>query len=178
MSLPSLTVRTVRPDDVAAITAIYRPAVLYGTASFELDPPDESEMRRRLEAILQAGHAYLVACSGDKVIAYAYYAAYRPRPAYRFTVENSIYVAPEAQGQGVGRLLLGELIRRAEAASLRQMVAVIGDSGQKASISLHKSLGFQDCGIVRSVGFKHGRWHDQVIMQRPLGPGDAEAPAL
>lgn len=178
MTLALLTVRTAHPQDVGAIAAIYRPAVLFGTASFELEPPDESEMRRRMETILQAGHAYVVASSGDKVLGYAYYAAYRPRPAYRYTVENSIYVAPEAQGQGVGKLLLGELIRRAEAASLRQMVAVIGDSAQKASITLHQSLGFRHCGVVKSVGFKHGRWLDQVIMQRPLGPGDGEAPAL
>ena len=169
-------VREAAADDVAAITAIYRPAVIHGTASFELDPPDVQEMARRMEVIVQSGNCYLVALSGGEIVGYAYFGPYRPRPAYRWTVENAVYIAPGQQRRGVGRILMADLIRRAEGSGLRQMVAVIGDSANHPSIGLHASMGFQHCGIVKSVGHKHGRWLDQVIMQRSLGMGDEEAP--
>lgn len=171
-----ITVRPATPADIPAITAIYRPAVLTGTASFEVDPPDEAEMTRRYRALVDAGFPYLVAEFNGRVAGYAYAGAYRPRPAYRYTVENSIYIAPAAHRQGIGRALLPELIRLCTAKGFRQMIAVIGDSGHKASIGLHAAHGFTHIGIVRSVGFKHGQWLDQVLMQLPLGPGDSRLP--
>lgn len=178
MKQPELIcVRDVTDSDIPQITTIYRSAVLHGTASFELEAPDETEMQRRMEVIINAGNAYLVACAGERVVGYAYYAAYRPRPAYRLTIENSVYISPDAQGQGLGKLLLTQLIQRAETSGYRQMVAVIGDSANEASIGLHMSLGFRLCGTVTSVGFKHGRWLDQVIMQRSIGPGDSSVPS-
>ena len=170
-------VRPSRASDIPAIHAIYTPAVLEGTASFELDPPDEAEMARRREAILADGFPYLVAEQEGRVVAYAYAGKYRPRPAYRFAVENSIYVAPECQGKGVGKALLARLITECEALGMRQMVAVIGDSLSLGSISLHAALGFTPCGTVKNVGFKHGRWLDQVIYQRALGDGAETPPA-
>jgi L-amino acid N-acyltransferase YncA len=169
-----LSIRPATIADLPAITAIYRPAVLNGTASFELEPPDEPEMARRMLAILASGFPYLVAeQQGDgEILGYGYLGAYRPRAAYRWSVENSIYVAPSAQRTGAGRLLLQALIEAATTAGYRQMIAVIGDSQSAGSIGLHTALGFAHAGTVRSVGFKHGRWLDQVIMQRPLGPGD------
>lgn len=169
----------IRPavlPDVPAITAIYRPAVLTGTASFELDAPEEQEMRRRYETVVSAGFPYLVAERDGNVVGYAYANAYRPRPAYRFTVEDSIYVAPEAQRSGAGRLLLEELIRISTATGYRQMIAIIGDSAQHASIGLHRRAGFHFAGTIHSVGYKHGRWLDGVIMQRALGQGDGAPP--
>jgi phosphinothricin acetyltransferase len=162
--------------DVAEITAIYRPAVVYGTASFEIEPPDRAEMQKRFEAITGAGFPYVVAELEGKVVGYAYANAYRPRPAYQWSVEDSIYVAPEAHGKGVGRALLVYLLETCTAAGFRQMLAVIGDSAQSASIGLHRSLGFTFCGTIHSVGFKHGRWLDSVIMQRALGDGDLAPP--
>jgi len=174
----TVAVRPAVHADVPGIAAVYRPAVLNGTASFELEPPDEAEMARRMQVILDGGYPYLVAepAGGGAILGYAYAGAYRPRPAYRHSVENSIYVSPDAHRMGVGRALLGELIRRCEAAGFRQMIAVIGDSGQHASIGLHRSMGFRFSGIVHSVGYKHDRWLDQVLMQRNLGPGDTTAP--
>jgi phosphinothricin acetyltransferase len=174
--MPIVTIHPPTPADIPAITAIYRPAVLEGTASFELEPPDEAEMRRRLEAIVGAGFPYIVAKADERVLGYAYANAYRSRPAYRFSVEDSIYVASFAQRLGIGRHLLDELIALATAKGFRQMIAVIGDSGQAASIGLHQAAGFTFCGTIRSVGFKHGRWLDSVLMQRALGPGDTTAP--
>lgn len=171
-----VVVRPAREGDTDSITAIYRPAVLNGTASFELEPPDSSEMLRRMRAVTDGGYPYLVAEVEGQVVGYAYAGAYRPRPAYRNSVENSIYVAPEAQRLGVGRALLAALIDRATEMGFRQMIAVIGDSGQSASIGLHRSFGFTFSGTVHSVGYKHGRWLDTVIMQRALGPGDTTAP--
>jgi phosphinothricin acetyltransferase len=172
-----LSVRAAVETDVPAITRIYRSAVVDGTASFELEPPDEAEMLRRYRAVTEAGFPYLV-CEEQSgaVRGYAYLGQYRPRPAYRFTVENSIYVAPEAHRSGIGRKLLEALIARATDMGYRQMIAVIGDSGQRASIGLHRALGFTFCGTVHSVGWKHGRWLDQVLMQRPLGDGDSTPP--
>jgi phosphinothricin acetyltransferase len=162
----------VRPSieaDISAITAIYAHAVGHGTASFEVEPPDEAEMARRRQAVLAGGYPYLVAEIDGTLAGYAYAGAYRPRPAYRFTVEDSIYVAPDRQGSGVGRALLVALIEACEALGFRQMVAVIGDSASQGSIRLHESLGFRPVGVLEAIGFKHGRWLDVVLMQRALG---------
>jgi L-amino acid N-acyltransferase YncA len=170
------TLRPATEADVPAITAIYRPAVLTGTASFELEPPDEAEMLRRFETITGAGYPYLVATLNERVIGYAYASTYRTRPAYRFTVEDSVYIAPEAQGKGVGRQLLEALIEASTAKGYRLMVAVIGDSRNHASITLHRNVGFTFCGTIHSIGYKLGRWLDTVIMELPLGEGDASPP--
>ena len=175
MTKPHL--RAARVADVPAICAIYGPAVTAGTASFELEPPDEAEMLRRFKAITEAGYPYFVAELDGQVLGYAYASAYRPRPAYRFTVEDSVYVGPNAQGEGVGRLLLGGLIDACVQEGFRLMVAVIGDSAQYRSIALHRRLGFTFCGTIHSVGYKHDRWLDSVLMQLPLGAGDKTPPA-
>jgi L-amino acid N-acyltransferase YncA len=177
MYMPQVAIRPATLADIPAITAIYQPAVLTGTASFEIEPPDEAEMARRYRAIVEAGFPYLAATVSDLVVGYAYISAYRPRPAYRYSVENSVYVSPQAHRQGVGAALLDALIVRATAAGFRQMIAVIGDSAQAGSIGLHTRSGFVHCGIIRSVGYKHGRWLDGVIMQRALGEGDTTPPA-
>ena len=174
MTTPIL--RAATAADIAAITAIYRPAVLTGTASFELEPPDEAEMLRRFTPVAGAGYPYFVAVLDGCVVGYAYAGAYRNRPAYRFTVEDSVYVAPEAHGRGIGTLLLKALIDASIAQGYRLMVAVIGDSRNQASIALHRSAGFTFCGTIHSVGYKLGRWLDSVIMQLPLGEGDTSAP--
>ncbi|WP_018183041.1 GNAT family N-acetyltransferase [Kaistia granuli] len=172
-----LRIRPATREDIAAITAIYQHAVRHGTASFELDPPPEAEMERRFEALVTGGHPYLVAARGDRVLGYAYAGPYRPRAAYRSTVEDSIYLAPEAQGQGIGGRLLSELIEAATTAGFRQMIGVIGDSGNAASIRLHEALGFHRVGVFEKVGWKHGRWLDCVLMQRALGAGSDAPPA-
>jgi len=171
-----IEIRPVSLDDLAAITAIYAHSVVHGTASFELDPPDLDEMRRRHDALLAGGHPYLVATRGNELLGYAYAGPYRPRPAYRATVEDSIYLSPSAQGRGIGRRLLAELIEAATRAGFRQMVGVIGDSGHQASIRLHEALGFRVVGVFENVGWKHGRWLDSVLMQRPLGAGSDTPP--
>ena len=159
-----------------AITAIYHDAVLYGSASWELEPPDEAEMARRMADILARDYPYRVAMVGDEVAGYAYASAYRPRPGYRFTVEDSVYVAPAWQGLGIGRRLLAALIDVTTQQGYRQMVAVIGDSANRASIALHVALSFTHAGTLHSIGFKHGRWLDGVLMQRALGAGDTTLP--
>jgi L-amino acid N-acyltransferase YncA len=169
-------VRAATAADIAAIAAIYRPAVLTGTATFELEPPNDAEMLARFTAITAAGYPYLVAEMDGRVVGYAYVSAYRTRPAYRFTVENSVYVAAEAQGKGVGGLLMKALIEASVAKGYRLMVAVIGDSRNHASITLHRSAGFTFCGTIHSVGYKLGRWLDSVIMELPLGEGDRAPP--
>jgi phosphinothricin acetyltransferase len=174
--MADLVVRDATPADLPSITAIYAVAVHDGLASWEYDPPDETEIRRRYEAIRGAGYPYLVAERDGRVAGYSYASAYRPRPGYRFTVENSVYVAADARRGGVARALLVELIDRCAAAGFRQMVAVIGDSGNAASIGLHRSLGFTFSGIIHAIGWKHGRWLDGVYMQRALGPGDTTPP--
>jgi L-amino acid N-acyltransferase YncA len=171
-------IRPVAPEDLVAITAIYAHAVRHSTASFELDPPSEDEMRRRHAMLKAGGHPYLVATEGERLIGYAYAGPYRPRAAYRSTSEDSIYLAPEAQGRGVGRLLLTALIEAATDAGFRQMVAVIGDSRHEASIRLHAALGFRPVGVLENVGWKHGRWLDCVMMQRSLGEGSDTPPSL
>jgi phosphinothricin acetyltransferase len=133
-------------------------------------------MTRRMRAIVDAGYPYIVAEKDGQVLGYAYAGAYRPRPAYRNSVENSVYVSPAAHRLGVGRALLAELVAIAERLGFRQMIAVIGDSGNAGSIGLHRALGFTFCGTIHSVGYKHGRWLDSVIMQRALGPGDTTPP--
>lgn len=168
-------VRFAAPPDIAAIAAIYGEAVANGTASFELAVPDEAEMTRRFEAIVSGGFPYLVAEHGGAVVGYAYAGPYRPRPAYRFTVEDSIYIDPAAQRLGIGRALLARLVAESEARGFRQMLAVIGNSANAGSIRLHAALGFRMVGNFENVGWKHGRWLDSVLMQRALGEG-AEAP--
>lgn len=170
----------IRPSseaDLPAIQAIYAHAVLHGTGTFETEVPDEVEMGRRRAEVLSRSLPYLVAEQDGVVLGYAYANYFRPRLAYRFCVEDSIYLAPEAQGRGVGRLLLAELIARCEATGSRQMLAVIGDAQNQGSIGLHRALGFQDAGILKSSGWKFGRWLDVVLMQRQLGLGDSEAAA-
>lgn len=170
------TVRDATTSDIATITAIYRPAVLTGTASFELEPPSEAEMLRRFQAIKSEGYPYFVAELDGRIAGYAYANAYRTRPGYRFTIEDSIYIAPEAQGKGVGRVLLKALIEAATAKGFRLMVAVIGDSRNFGSIALHRSAGFRFCGTLHSIGYKFGRWLDSVHMELPLGESDTSAP--
>ena len=171
-----LTIRPAGPHDIPAITRIYAHSVRHGTASFELEPPDEAEMARRQGALLEGGFPYLVADAGDGIVGFAYAGPYRPRPAYRWSVEDSVYVDPHAHRRGLGRALLARLIAEAEERGFRQMIAVIGDSQHIPSIALHRALGFSLVGTLGSVGFKHGRWLDTVLMQRPLGRGDGAAP--
>ena len=173
----AFTIRPAAGDDIPAITAIYAEAVRLGTASFELDPPDEAEMARRFGVVAAFGGPYLVAAGADGgVLGYAYAGAYRTRPAYRFTVEDSIYLAQGARGRGIGRALLGRLIEECTSRGFRQMVAVIGDEANAASIGLHAAMGFGMVGSLVSAGWKHGRWLDSVLMQRPLGEGDGAPP--
>lgn len=172
-----MPIRPATPSDIPAIAAIYDEAVRTGTASFELTPPGAAEMARRHAAIVEAGFPYLAMEEGGGLLGYAYASAFRPRIAYRHTVENSIYVAPEAQGRGVGRALLAALIVQCEAQGFRQMVAVIGDSGNAGSIALHRACGFTHIGVLPSTGLKFGRWIDTVLMQRALGPGASTVPA-
>ena len=171
-------IRPSLPGDLAAVRDIYAHHVLHGLASFEEVPPDLAELARRRDDVLARGLPHLVAeaAGGRGVVGFAYAGPYRPRPAYRHTVEDSVYLAPDQAGRGIGRALLGRLIALCEAAGRRQMVAVIGDSGNAPSIGLHAALGFRRVGLLPSVGFKFGRWVDIVIMQRPLGPGDATLP--
>lgn len=167
-----LRLRPCEAADMPAITRIYGHAVRHGSASFEIEPPTEAEMARRRQALLDGGYPYLVAERDGQVLGYAYASAYRARPAYGATVENSVYVDEAAQGQGLGRLLMQGLIDRCAAGGWRQMVAVIGDSANIGSRRLHEAAGFRLVGVLQSIGFKHGRWLDTVLMQRPLGPGD------
>jgi phosphinothricin acetyltransferase len=150
--------------------------VLHGLASFEEEPPSSGELLRRYEDVTRRGLPYLVADVEGAIAGYGYCSLYRSRSAYRYTLEDSVYVRPGSEGRGVGGALLAELIRRCEAAGYRQLVAVIGDSANAASIGLHASQGFLHAGTLRSTGFKFGRWVDSVIMQRPLGPGDGSPP--
>jgi len=172
-----LTLRPAVPADMAAIAAIYAHHVLHGVASFEIEPPDAAEIGRRFGAIAARNLPCLVAETDGTVIGYAYAARYRERPAYRYTVEDSIYVAPGAGGRGIGRALLGALVERCAALGYRRMIAVIGDSANVSSIGLHARLGFRVAGVLPSVGFKHGRWVDSVLMERALGEGDLAPPA-
>lgn len=169
-------VRDSRDNDVAAVTGIYAHWVRQGLGTFEYEPPSRSEMAERRSKLVLDSFPYLVAENDDAVLGYAYAAPYRARPGYRFACENSIYVAPDAARLGVGRALLSAVIARCEARGLRLMVAVIGDSGNIASIGLHAALGFAHAGVLPAVGWKHGRWVDTVFMTRPLGAGAATPP--
>jgi L-amino acid N-acyltransferase YncA len=164
-----MLVRDARDDDMGAVQAIYAHHVLHGTASFEEDPPPLAEMQRRRGDVLARGLPYLVAEIDGRVAGYSYATPYRARSAYRFSIENSVYVDHARQRLGVGRALLTELIARCERGDWRQMIAIIGDSAQAASIGLHASVGFRHVGTLQSVGIKFGRWLDTVLMQRALG---------
>ena len=172
-----ITIRRARPSDVPAISRIYAHAVEHGTASFELEPPDEAEMTRRMEHLLGNHFPYLAAENGSALCGYAYAGPYRARPAYRWTLEDSVYVAPDMHRRGIGRALLAALLEAAEAGGFRQMIAVIGDSTrQDSSVGLHEALGFRHIGIFQDVGYKHGQWLDTVLMQKTLGAGNSTAP--
>jgi phosphinothricin acetyltransferase len=169
-------IRPAAEADLPAITSIYDREVRHGTATFELTPPDHAEMTRRFRSLMDGGFPYLAATLEGEVVGYAYAGPYRPRPAYRFTVENSVYLAPAVHRQGIGMKLLRRLIEECEARSYRQMIAVIGDSANAGSIGLHSRAGFQMIGTHPNVGFKFGRWLDTVMMQRALGDGASTTP--
>ncbi len=170
-------IRDAVNDDMVAVTAIYGEAVLHGTASFETTPPTESEMRRRFAGMIAGNYPYLVAEDAKgTILGYAYAGPYRTRPAYRWSVENSVYVMQTARGQGIGKKLLNELIDCCQANGFRQMIAIIGDSANTGSIALHSACGFQMVGTLRSVGRKHGKWLDTVLMQLTLGSSSDVAP--
>ena len=171
-----LVVRACELRDLRAITAIYGEAVRHGTASFELEPPGLGEMEARWRLLMEGGHPYLVAADRGEVAGYAYSGAYRTRPAYRGTVESSVYVGAGYRRRGIALRLMSALLEAAATSGFRQMVAVIGDSANLASVRLHEAAGFSHAGVLRSVGWKHGRWLDTVLMQRALGLGDAGPP--
>ncbi|MDQ2734341.1 MAG: N-acetyltransferase family protein [Pseudomonadota bacterium] len=170
--MTELLIRPSAPDDLDAVTAIYAWNVAHGTGTFEIDAPDPAEMERRRADVLGKGLPWLVLERSGTVLGYAYANSFRPRPAYRFCLEDSVYLAPQAVGLGFGRLLLTELLARCEAAGARQMLAVIGDSANVGSIGLHRSLGFQEVGTIKAAGRKLDRWLDVVMMQKSLGLGD------
>jgi L-amino acid N-acyltransferase YncA len=171
-----ITIRPCAEEDISAVCEIYAHHVLHGLASFEVEPPSEAEVRQRWRDVVGRGFPYLVAERDREVIGYAYASPYRLRPAYRYTAENSVYVREGSARQGVGRLLMAALLPQCEVLGLRQIVAIIGDSANLASIRLHESLGFEMVGTIRSAGYKFGRWVDTVLMQRSLGPGDSAPP--
>jgi L-amino acid N-acyltransferase YncA len=174
--MSDFTLRDAAAGDLPDIQAIYAHHVLHGLATFEESPPDLAEIAARHAAVTEKGLPWLVAVAGERVLGYAYAGPFRARSAYRFALEDSIYVAPDAAGKGLGRALLGELLRRCEAWGARQMIAVIGDSANAGSVGLHRALGFSYIGKMEAVGYKHGRWVDSVIMQKPLGDGMATLP--
>jgi phosphinothricin acetyltransferase len=176
MPQAKVTVRNCAKTDMARVTQIYGRSVREETASFEFEPPDITEMERRRDVLLEAGFPYLVAEVDGQVEGYAYAGAYKARPAYARSVENTVYVNPDLQRGGVGRALLEKLIQECAARGYRQMIAVIGDSAHVASIEFHKSLGFAYAGNIRAVGYKHGKWLDTVFLQLALGPGDKTPP--
>jgi phosphinothricin acetyltransferase len=171
-----MLVRPAAAQDLPAIQSIYAHHVLHGLASFEEVPPSLEEMRRRFDEVTGRGLPYLAAVEKGEVLGYGYCGLYRTRSAYRHTLEDSVYVQQGRQGKGVGKAVLAELIERCTALNYRQIVAVIGDSANAASIGLHASLGFVRAGNLRSTGFKFGRWVDSILMQRPLGAGDGSPP--
>jgi L-amino acid N-acyltransferase YncA len=173
-----LQIRPTAAADLPAVTDIYAHAVRFGTASFELIAPDLAEMTRRFETLADGGFPYFSAVLDGRVIGYAYAGPYRPRPAYRFTVENSVYLQPSIHRRGIGRQLLQRLIDECQAQGFRQMIAVIGDSANSASIGVHYKCGFQMIGTHPNVGFKFGRWLDSVLMQLALGEGGTALPVL
>jgi phosphinothricin acetyltransferase len=175
--MPSPEIRPATEADLPSITGIYEHAVLYGTATFELIPPDLAEMTRRYRALMDGGYPYLVAEVEGEVIGYAYAGPYRPRPAYRFTVENSIYLKPAIHRRGIGLLLLQRLLTECTARGYRQVVAVIGDSANAGSVGVHTKCGFEMIGTHPNVGLKFGRWLDTVMMQLALGEGATTVPS-
>jgi phosphinothricin acetyltransferase len=171
-----IVIRDVADADMPAIQAIYAHHVLTGLASFEVEPPDVAEMTRRRDVIRAAGYPYRVAAADGQVLGYAYASSFRPRPAYSHTVEDSVYVSKDTHRRGIGRRLLQDIVDICTRLGYRQMVAVIGDSGNAPSIGVHAALGFRHAGVMKSAGFKFGRWVDTVMMQRPLGEGDDTLP--
>ena len=171
-----MLVRPAAAQDVPAIHAIYAHHVLHGLASFEEEPPPVEEIRRRFEEVTRQGLPYLAAEENGEVLGYGYCTLYRSRSAYRYTLEDSVYVKDGQQGKGIGKAVLAELIERCRALNYRQIIAVIGDSANAASIAVHASLGFVRAGNLRSTGYKFGRWVDSVLMQLPLGEGDGTKP--
>jgi L-amino acid N-acyltransferase YncA len=172
-----MRVRDAAPGDIPAITAIYAHHVRHGTGTFEEEPPAEADIAARVVKVQADGFAWLVAeDEAGQILGYGYFAPFRPRSAYRFTAENSVYVRDDIRGQGVGKAVVAELLRRAEAKGIRQMVAVIGDSENVGSIGLHLSLGFRQAGVLKAVGMKFGRWVDVVQMQKALGEGERTLP--
>jgi len=170
----------IRPStdaDVPAITAIYAHHVLHGTGTFETTPPTEADMAARRADVLAKGLPYLVVEEAGQVLGFAYCNWFKPRPAYRFSAEDSIYLHPDARGRGLGRLLLGALAEAGQKAGLRKLIAVIGDSANAGSIGVHTALGFTPAGVIKSCGWKFGRWLDIVLMEKVLGDGDATPPA-
>ena len=174
---PTAALRLSTDADVPAIAAIYAHHVRTGLASFEIVPPTAEEIARRRQEVLKRGLPFLVAELSGKVVGYAYASPYRLRPAYRSTLEDSIYIHSDHTGKGIGRLLLQALIAHCETMGYRQMIAIIGDSGNAPSIGLHRAFGFEHAGTLRSVGFKFGRWVDTVLMQRPLGAAADTTPS-
>ncbi len=176
-TLPSdLRIRPSRDADLPAIAAIYAHHVLHGTGTFETTPPTEAEMAQRRADVAARGLPYLVAEAEGRVLGFAYCQWFKPRPAYRFSAEDSIYLHPEAAGRGIGRQLLQALCDAAQAAGVRKLIAVIGDSGNAGSIGVHGALGFTPAGQIRACGWKFGRWLDIVLMEKPLGEGDTTPP--
>jgi L-amino acid N-acyltransferase YncA len=171
-----LTLRPSTDADVPAVTAIYAHHVLHGTGTFETTPPTLAEMTTRRLDVLARGLPYLVAEQGGKVLGFAYCQWFKPRPAYRYSAEDSIYLHPDAAGQGLGKQLLQALVHQAEAAGVRKLIAVIGDSDNHGSIGVHRSLGFHPVGTIRSCGWKFGRWLDIVLMEKSIGAGDSTSP--
>ena len=169
----------IRPSsdaDLPAITAIYAHHVLHGTGSFETEPPSVVDMTTRRADVLSKGLPYLVVEQDGKIAGFAYGNWFKPRPAYRYSVEDSIYMAPDLQGKGLGRALLAELLARFEAVGIRKVMAIVGDSANTGSVGIHLALGFTQVGIVDSCGWKFGAWRDIVIMQKTLGVGDTQPP--
>lgn len=175
--MTSPLIRPSRDDDLPAIAQLYGHHVLHGTGTFETTPPTVDEMASRRADVLAKGLPWLVAEADGRVVGFAYGNWFKPRPAYRYSVEDSIYVAPDAAGRGLGRALLAELLLQLEARGIRKVMAVIGDSANAGSIGLHTALGFERVGVVRSCGWKFGRWLDIVLMEKSLGPGDTTPPA-
>ena len=172
-------IRASTESDIPAITAIYRHHVLHGTGTFEIDPPSEQDMTARRADVLARGLPYLVAEGDDgRILGFSYANWFKPRPAYRFSAEDSIYVADSARGQGVGRLLLQALCDQAQAAGVRKLLAVIGDSANAGSIGVHRAAGFGEIGVMRSMGWKFDRWLDIVLMEKTLGEGDTTPPVV
>ncbi|WP_326533315.1 GNAT family N-acetyltransferase [Pseudorhodoferax sp.] len=170
---------SIRPStdaDVPAIAAIYTHHVLHGTGTFEIDPPSAEDMAARRADVLSKGLPYLVAEEDGRVLGFAYCNWFKPRPAYRFSAEDSIYLAPEAAGRGLGRQLLTALAQEAEARGVRKLIAVIGDSANAGSVGVHRALGFEHVGLIRSCGWKFERWLDIVLMEKTLGAGDSQPP--